>query len=72
MNKSEHLDWCKSRAFGYIENNDNKGAIASFLSDMGKHPETANHKAIDLMMSMMMSGALNDNNQLKKFIDGFN
>ncbi len=72
MNRSEHLQWCKNRAMEYLGNGDPKNAIASFMSDMGKHPETENHKALEMMTMMMFGGLLNTTPEVEKCILGFN
>ena len=72
MNRSEHLQWCKDRAMEYVGSGDTSNAIASFTSDMSKHPETANHSALKLMGMMMFSGQLNTPHECEKFILGFN
>lgn len=70
--RSEHLQWCKDRAMPYIENGDVKGAFASFVSDMRKHPDTTEHMAIGLGLALMASGGLSTPKQMKEFINGFN
>jgi len=72
MNRAEHLQWSKDRANEYINQDNTKDAFASFLSDMGKHPETANHLALDLGLTLLMSGQLSTQHQMKDWIDGFN
>lgn len=47
-------------------------AFASMGSDLGKHPETANHAAIQLGMMMLMGGHLDTPQQMREFIEGFN
>lgn len=42
------------------------------MSDMGKHPETANHPALMLGVMLMMGGHLNDVAAVKSWIEGFN
>lgn len=70
--RSEHLAWCKKRALEYCEAGDVSQAFASMGSDLGKHPETANHGAIELGMMMLMSNMLSTPAQMRKFIEGFN
>ena len=40
MTRSEHLAWCKTRALEYCKVGNIDDALASMLSDLGKHPET--------------------------------
>ncbi len=72
MNRSEHMAWCKKRALEYVEVGDLHQAYASMVSDLGKHPETEGHAAIQLGMMLMMSGQLNTAQEMRKFIEGFN
>ncbi len=71
-NRSDHLQWCKQRANEYIERNELPIAFASFNSDMQKHPETSNHLALEMGMTLMFSGNLDTPHQMKDWIDGFN
>lgn len=70
--RAEHLAWCKRRALEYCDMNDVNQAFASIGSDLGKHPETANHAGIQIGMMMLMCGHLNTPEQMRKFIEGFN
>ena len=72
MNREEHLAWCKTRALEYIEAGDLHQAYASMASDLGKHPETEGHAAIQLGMMLLMSGYLSTAQEMRKFIEGFN
>ena len=72
MTRQEHLDWCKKRALEYVEAGDPNQAYASMISDLGKHPETDRHSAIELGMMLLMGGQLSSAEQMRKFIDGFN
>lgn len=71
-NRQEHLDWCKQRAMEYIDAGDLRGVFASFLSDMGKHPELENHAALPLGTMLLMGGHLSTPAQMKDWITGFN
>ena len=73
--RDEHLQWCKKRALEYLEPGPYfsiQDALASMASDLGKHPDTARHAAIELGMMMLMSGKLNTAEEMRKFIEGFN
>ena len=72
MSRQEHLDWCKKRAFEYVDIGDLENAFSSMLSDLGKHPETQNHIGIKLGMMLMMSHMLDSQEKMRKFIIGFN
>lgn len=41
MTRSEHIRWCKQHAREYVNEGDLSQAVASMISDLGKHPETA-------------------------------
>lgn len=51
---------------------DNSQAFASMMSDLGKHPETAGHSAMQLGMMLKLSGHLSTAQQMREFIEGFN
>lgn len=70
--RAEHLAWCKERALQYIDTGDIQQGITSMLSDLGKHPETEGHGAIQLTGMMMFSGLLDTTEKARKHIQGFN
>ncbi len=70
--RQEHIAWCKQRALQYVEMGDVNQAFASMGSDLGKHPETANHSAIQLGIMMLMGGHLSTPDKMREFINGFN
>ena len=72
MTRAEHVAWCKQRALEYIDRGDVTNAYASMASDLGKHPETANHAAIGLGVQLMMIGDLKTPDSMRNFINGFN
>jgi len=72
MNREEHLQWCKDRANEYVDAGDLTQAFSSFMSDMSKHPETAEHIALGLGMQLLMAGYLASARQMREWIDGFN
>jgi hypothetical protein len=72
MNRQEHLQWCKTRALEYLDTGDTTGCFASMASDLRKHEETADHPALMLGMTLLMTGNLGTVEQMRKFIEGFN
>lgn len=74
MTRQEHMQWCKDRALEYVNAGDNDQALASMLSDLGKHPETKSSLASlgPLAMMLRISGQLSTRQQMKEFIEGFN
>ena len=72
ITRAEHLQWCKDRALEYVDINDTQQAFASMASDLGKHPETDGHGALELGMMLLMAGHLSSPHEMRKFINGFN
>ena len=70
--RAEHLAWCKTRALEYIDAGDTQGAFASLMSDLNKHPDTADHGARELGAMLMMSGFLSTVQEMRDFIEGCN
>jgi len=70
--RAEHIEWCKQRALEYVDAGDLPQAFTSMTSDLGKHPETAGHSAINLGMVLMMNGYLSTESEMREFIEGFN
>ena len=70
MTREKHLQWCKGRALGYVD--DAPSAVASMGSDMRKHPETENHIGIQLGTMLLMGGHMNSSAEVEKWVNGFN
>lgn len=72
--RQQHLEWCKQRAIEYVDVGDLTSALASFTSDIGKHPETQKSAdiATGLGMRLLMGGHLSTPQQMREFINGFN
>ena len=70
MNRKEHMEWCKQRAHEELNRGSVQNAIASMLSDLTKHPETA--KSAHIAGMLMLTLDLNNKHSIRKFIDGFN
>lgn len=70
--RAEHLAWCKERALEYADAGDLANAWASMVSDLGKHPETAGHAAIELGGMELMAGTIRTHAQMRDFIEGCN
>lgn len=68
MTRAEHLEWAKKRAHEELERSGINDAVASMISDLGKHEETARSVMIGAMVSM----SVYDTESCKRFIDGFN
>ena len=57
MDRDKHLKWCKARALEYLEPGEYfslDDAMASMISDLGKHEETRrdHQMTIDLMVQL--------------------
>jgi hypothetical protein len=72
MTRAEHLQWCKDRANEYIDAGELVNALTSMVSDLNKHPETKDHAAIELGIILKMTGGLGTQEEMRKFINGFN
>lgn len=70
MTREEHLNWCKQRAREYLDKGDTANAVASMLSDLGKHEET---KAAGASMGMigLFAAASSNLDDARRFIEGF-
>lgn len=53
----------------YLDIGDVSNAYASFMSDMGKHPDTEGHPALQLGMVFLMTWNVDD---ARTYINGFN
>ncbi len=74
--RGKHIEFCKERALEYLERNSKfynpSHALASMMSDMRKHEETAkmlDGEDINFVLSVTLSDQSHEN--VKKFIEGF-
>lgn len=58
MDRAQHLAWAKARALEYVERGDLTNAIASLVSDLGKHEAL---RDADMRESVAISAAANGN-----------
>jgi hypothetical protein len=65
------MQWCKTRALEYVDEGKLLDAWNSMLIDMAKHPETANHPALELGEMMLIAGQLATADEMRKYIEGF-
>jgi hypothetical protein len=72
MTYKEHLDWCKKRAHEYLDKGDVQNAVASMMSDLQKHPETATHAGSILDAIGLQAAISGDAQAARRYIDGFN
>jgi hypothetical protein len=70
VNAAEHFDWAVGRAMEYVELYDGANAMASLVSDFGKHEGTAGILNDDLLYlfagEVMIGGAKG----ARRFIEG--
>lgn len=73
MNKQEHLDWCKQRALEFVEAGDNQQALASMITDLGKHPDTLQLSGTAIFMGgqLYIGGHLSTAKEMTDWINGF-
>lgn len=72
MTRKEHLEWSKQRALDYCDMGNPQDGFTSLMSDLGKHPETADHVGIQMGMKQMIGGFLDAPIAMRKFIESFN
>ncbi len=77
MTRTEHIAWCKTRAFDefkfYAKKNLSeaiRNGITSMMSDLGKHPDTSGQALQALCMMELMN--CHSETAFSKFINGFN
>lgn len=71
MTRQEHVQWCKTRALEYVASGDLQGAVASMLSDMGKHNETGG-PGLDFLGMAGLMDIQRGPQAVKTWIEGFN
>jgi hypothetical protein len=71
MTVKEHLEWAKGRALELLGQGDLRQAFMSMISDLGKHPGTADHPMIRLGTELLSGGHLDSSIEMRKFIEGF-
>ena len=70
MTRAEHLEWCKQRALECLDLGNAQEAFTSMISDLGKHPETAESARLAILGVL---DVMNDDSEgVRKFIEGFN
>jgi hypothetical protein len=70
MTREEHLVFCKLHALEYLDAGDVQNAIASMMSDLGKHDETKSYNQFiqQMGLAIALSG---DPEQARRWIKGF-
>lgn len=70
MTRAEHLAWAKQRAIEILDRGEMANAIASMISDLGKHPELEMARALAPLLMFTCDPMRPDS--VRKFIEGFN
>lgn len=70
MTAAEHFDWAVGRAMEYVEMGDGGGAMASLLSDLGKHDGTAGILTADLNTLFLGEVIIGGASGARRFIEG--
>jgi hypothetical protein len=70
MPRKEHLAWCKTRALEFVDSGDLQNAVASMISDLGKHPET--NSSMNSMRAGMHEAGKGDSAAVRRWVEGFN
>lgn len=75
MTREEHMRWCKDRAMDYVNRGDLVNAVASMMSDLSKHEETATSATgalAGLGLLAAMQAQNGDRDGVVRYIKGFN
>lgn len=79
MTREEHIKWCKERAiaeYDYYAKTEPRSALrngmASIMSDLNKHPETASQTLQTLCAMQLMTKPHMTRQEFVNFINGFN
>jgi hypothetical protein len=70
MNASEHFDWAVGRAMEYADAGDGGSAMASLISDLGKHEGTRGILTQDLQGLFFGEVMLGGASGARRFIEG--
>jgi hypothetical protein len=68
----KHFQWCMERALKLYEAENTDSAIASFVSDTGKHEGTKHINERGFMTMMILRDALGSREDFIKAMKGFN
>ncbi len=71
MSGKEHLEWAAERALEYFDSGDQQNAMASFISDVGKHPGTAWIQGEHLLLMLMPLEMSSGRESLRRYLLGF-
>jgi len=66
----EHFNWCKERAFQYLDMGDAQQGFTSFVSDMSANPDTSK-RMNPILNAIGMMEILRGPEAVRRWIDGF-
>jgi hypothetical protein len=69
--RSEHLEWCKNRAYRYLKAGDLVAAVASMVSDLEKHESFRSGANSYLLLLGGMYATDGDREGVRRWIEGF-
>jgi hypothetical protein len=70
MTRAEHMAWAKQRALEYVDRGEGLNAIASMLSDLGKHPDTERSCGMGGLIAIGLNKR--DMGAVRRWVEGFN
>jgi hypothetical protein len=70
MTRDEHMKWCKRRAFALVETSDLAHTFGRLMCDLNNHPETQGCTGITRGLTLMMTGHLDTQAEMRAFIIG--
>jgi hypothetical protein len=70
ISRAEHLAWCKERALALVDAGEGAQAMASMISDLGKHPATQSN--LSVVGLLVMTTNASDLEEVRSFVNGFN
>lgn len=71
VTREAHVRWCIDRALEYVDRGEFDLALASMMSDLGKHPDTGRHPGLLMGFILRMHGHLETPEQMREFLNGF-
>ena len=72
--RQEHLQFCKERAMEYVNRGELLEGVTSMMSDINKHPETADKGGVLAALGLMacQQAQAGDRAGVVRYIQGFN
>ncbi len=70
MTRDEHIKWCKARALALVETGDLGHTFGRLMNDINNHPKTQGHVVITRGLTLMMTGRLDTQAEMRELIKG--